>query len=333
MADLKISQLPNATLPLAGTEVLPIVQSGVTDKVTVTQLFTNPVVTGNATVSDNSANTALKVTQTGTGNALVVEDASSDTTPFVIDANGRVVVGYTAAQTSTLLGYAKQQTIGTDTQTSQNAVWNFNNDAGPSWLALYKSRGAVGVNAIVQSADAVGRLAFFAADGVNYLRCAQISVEVDGTPGVNSMPTRMELGTTASGAGNPVSHLSIDSVGNVHVITATGGLGYGTGAGGTVTQATSKSTAVTLNTPTGQIVMNNAALADATNVTFGLSNSIIAATDTVVFTCAGGFGANYLVWGVNPSAGAITVAVRNISGVSQSQALVINFAVIKGVTA
>lgn len=33
MADLKISQLPNASIPLAGTEVLPIVQAGVTDKV------------------------------------------------------------------------------------------------------------------------------------------------------------------------------------------------------------------------------------------------------------------------------------------------------------
>lgn len=38
MADKKISQLPAATTPLAGTEVLPIVQSGTTDKVSVADL-------------------------------------------------------------------------------------------------------------------------------------------------------------------------------------------------------------------------------------------------------------------------------------------------------
>lgn len=38
MADQKISALPAATTPLAGTEVLPIVQSGVTDKVSVANL-------------------------------------------------------------------------------------------------------------------------------------------------------------------------------------------------------------------------------------------------------------------------------------------------------
>lgn len=38
MADSKISALPAATTPLAGTEVLPIVQGGVTDKVSVANL-------------------------------------------------------------------------------------------------------------------------------------------------------------------------------------------------------------------------------------------------------------------------------------------------------
>ena len=115
-------------------------------------------------------------------------------------------------------------------------------------------------------------------------------------------------------------------------VTVGGGgtLGYGAGSGGTVTQVTSKATTVTLNKPCGQITMHNAALADATTVIMPFLNSTIGDTDTVVFTCDGGFGANYLVWGVNPLAGSISVAVRNVSGVSQSQALVINYAVIKG---
>jgi hypothetical protein len=42
MADLKISQLPAASTPLAGTEVLPIVQSGTTKQLTNALLFTSP---------------------------------------------------------------------------------------------------------------------------------------------------------------------------------------------------------------------------------------------------------------------------------------------------
>jgi hypothetical protein len=38
MADLKISQMPDADLPLAGTEIVPLVQSGVNKKVTVADL-------------------------------------------------------------------------------------------------------------------------------------------------------------------------------------------------------------------------------------------------------------------------------------------------------
>jgi len=46
MADKKISALASASVPLAGTEVLPIVQSSATVKVSVNGLFTNPTVTG-----------------------------------------------------------------------------------------------------------------------------------------------------------------------------------------------------------------------------------------------------------------------------------------------
>jgi hypothetical protein len=50
--------------------------------------------TGNAIISDNSANAALRVTQVGAGNALLVEDsANPDSSPFVIDASGNVGIG------------------------------------------------------------------------------------------------------------------------------------------------------------------------------------------------------------------------------------------------
>jgi hypothetical protein len=65
---------------------------------TDTQTLTNKTF-GNATViSDNSSSAALRITQTGTGDALVVEDsATPDSTPFVVDASGRVGIGGTPA--------------------------------------------------------------------------------------------------------------------------------------------------------------------------------------------------------------------------------------------
>lgn len=113
----------------------------------------------------------------------------------------------------------------------------------------------------------------------------------------------------------------------------TTGVGYTTGAGGTVTQATSKSTTVTLNTVTGQITMNNAALAAATTVAFTVNNSTVAITDVAQVTASSGASnwGNYNWW-VVCATGAMVIYVRNISAGSLSEALVFNFAIIKGVT-
>jgi hypothetical protein len=62
MADLKISQLPAATTPLAGTEVLPIVQGGSTVKVAVNDLTAGKAVSA----SSVSATTVTATTVNGT---------------------------------------------------------------------------------------------------------------------------------------------------------------------------------------------------------------------------------------------------------------------------
>jgi hypothetical protein len=48
MADVKISQLTNATTPLAGTELVPVVQSGVTKQTTANAIMTGTVPSGTA---------------------------------------------------------------------------------------------------------------------------------------------------------------------------------------------------------------------------------------------------------------------------------------------
>lgn len=108
--------------------------------------------------------------------------------------------------------------------------------------------------------------------------------------------------------------------------------GYATGAGGTVTQATSKSTGVTLSKATGQITMNAAALAASTTVTFTLTNTAIEANDVLVLNHKSGGTAGSYALNAQCAAGSAVINVRNITSGSLSEAIVISFALIKAVT-
>jgi hypothetical protein len=107
-------------------------------------------------------------------------------------------------------------------------------------------------------------------------------------------------------------------------------LGYGTGAGGTVTQATSKSTTVTLNKPCGQITMNNEALAAGAAIAFDLTNSLITSGDVVVVNSQN-FG-HYSTTVQTLLSGGARIRLTNLTAGTLSDAVVINFAIIKGAT-
>lgn len=110
------------------------------------------------------------------------------------------------------------------------------------------------------------------------------------------------------------------------------GIGYQAGDGGAVAQATSKSTAVTLDKPNGRITMNNAALAANTTVTFQLNSTAIGSTDNVIVTVSDSIttAGSYQVWASDTRSGFCQINVRNITGVSLSNALIMQYAVIKG---
>ena len=135
---------------------------------------------------------------------------------------------------------------------------------------------------------------------------------------------------TRAGKGSPLTHTEVDdNFTNLNTDKA----GYITGEGGTVTQATSKATGVTLSKKCGQITMHNASLAADTTVTFTLTNSAIAATDLLVLNhVSGGTAGSYLL-NAQAGAGSASINVRNITAGSLGEAIVIGFAVIKAVTA
>ena len=133
---------------------------------------------------------------------------------------------------------------------------------------------------------------------------------------------------TRAGKGSPLTHAEVDSnFTNLNTDKA----GYVAGEGGTVTQATSKSTGVTLSKKCGQITMNAAALAADTTVSFTLTNTEIVATDIIILNhVSGGTAGSYLL-NAQAGSGSASINVRNITSGSLSEAIVIGFAIIKAV--
>jgi len=141
--------------------------------------------------------------------------------------------------------------------------------------------------------------------------------------------------TTIRSGASDTTAITVDASQNV-LVTAPSSLGYGTGAGGAVTQLTSKTTAVTLNKPTGQITTNNSNIASAGTATFQVNNTLVAATDLVIVTILNtsiSSPSNYRTDVVSVFAGGFFVRLTNTSAGNLSEAAVVNFAVIKGVNA
>ena len=176
-----------------------------------------------ATVIDvNSTSAGLRITQIGTGNALLVEDAANpDATPFVIDNSGNAIQGNTTFNTIGSLsigGFQAQQNSSGAVGTS---VISYGTAAAAYARAAFarSPSGVIGTNAAVAINNALMELVAYGHDGTAFIPAASIQANVDGTPGTNDMPGRLVFSTTADGASSPTERMRIDSAGNVGVGT------------------------------------------------------------------------------------------------------------------
>lgn len=104
-------------------------------------------------------------------------------------------------------------------------------------------------------------------------------------------------------------------------------LGYT--SGGAVTQATDKSTGVTLNQAAGQITTSDASLAGGAEVSFTVTNDKVAATDVVAVSLQSGASTGTYIVSISAvAAGSFDVTLSNV-GTTAGEALVLNYAVIK----
>ncbi len=83
-----------------------------------------------------------------------------------------------------------------------------------------KSRNTRASPTIVAADDTVGSFLLSAYDGSAYLNCAEVVVEIDGTPGANDMPTRLVFKTTPDGSATRVEHLRISNDGAAWITSA-----------------------------------------------------------------------------------------------------------------
>ena len=267
MPNVAITALPVAPAA-ATTDVLPIVQGGVTKQLTNTLLFTSPTL---VTPALGTPASGVLTNCTGVPIATGVSGLASGVATFLANPSS-----------------ANLRTALTDETGTGAAVF------ATSPTLVTPTLGTV-------------------ASG-NISACTSTSMVLT-TPVLG-----VATGTSLSTTGN-------------QTITGTGKQGYATGSGGAVVQATSKATAVTLNTSNGQITMNAASLAATSIVSFTLTNSVIEAGDIIVMNHISGGTLGAYAFNAATAAGSASINVSNLTLGALTDAIVLRFAVIKVVSA
>jgi hypothetical protein len=166
--------------------------------------------------------------------------------------------------------------------------------------------------------------------------------------GDGSLLTNLPLGTlygnanvatylpTYSGNLNTLNNVTV--LGNIILskplanIFVTGPMGFVSNAGSIVTQGTSKANTVVMSKVCGQIVTHNASLTANTSVGFRFQNAYVSSTDVLILNIANGAtAASYRVQVEAMEAGNANIRLYNVGGGTLSEAITLNYALIKAV--
>ena len=280
---------------------------------------------------------------------IVFEDGASSNVTVTVPKEGGVVA--TEAYADTKVSKTGNETIAGVKTFSNSVVMNGDvgigtstpNDNIPSnrTTVSIKGRGTLNndgcgivqlqTNSAGDTLPLLGNIEWLAKDNINSTvnRCSLISSSLEGTTSGNR-GSNLTIATKKDGvSGAGVNALYIDS--NQNVLAVSGALGYGTGSGGTVTQLTNKNYNVSLNKPTGTIITSNSALLPGQCTWFVFLNSLLSINDHLKLTPKGSI--NYDIDVIDIYSGAATIRIINRDSISNSDAISINFAIIKGATA
>lgn len=232
---------------------------------------------------------------------------------MTVDNYGRVTSIANAASVGTVTSVVATPGFGIQISTAGNA--NINpaftiTNTGVTRLSAGTGIALSGSNGNVTISTATG------AGTVTSVGVSSSSLTVSGSPVVAAGTITIEL----------PANIAVASV----TANSTLGLGYATGAGGTVTQITSRTTGVTLDKTTGAITLVSAA-GSASYQTFTVTNSTVAATDVIIVNQKSGTD-KYIILVTAVAAGSFNITFATTGGTTTEQP-VFNFAVIKGVAA
>ena len=213
---------------LSGVDSSNLIDSGSTNRVAANT--SGIVVTGIATVTGD-VSIADKIIHTGDTNTAIrfpaadtftVETGGSEA--IRVDSSQRLLVNTATTRNNYDNGSVTSNLLHVErTAASGNAGISICANAGTAadvGAILYMGRTSAtsnGGSTIVENNDLIGRISFQGADGSELVEAACIRVDVDGAPGSNDMPGRIEFHTTADGAAAATERVRITSSGNMGV--------------------------------------------------------------------------------------------------------------------
>ena len=221
--------------------------------------------------SSDGANASTSIQHRGTGtlsltavDAGMIQLATDNQYRLRITSNGRVLIGDTTARGfdggNTPLFQVSDNTSGRWARIASATY--IDSTIGGGIILAHSRNSTVGSHTILQDDDKLGSVFFEGSDGTQFARGAQIQAYVDGTPGTDDMPGRIEFGTTADGASSPTTNLVLDSSGRLIA------------AAGRVTPRTNfKDINGDTSTPSFQFETANSDSAHSLSLTFGRNNS------------------------------------------------------------
>ena len=293
------------------------------------------VYTSNANVVFSNTNLAVSGSIISNG-AVIINDSqyNQNTGALELGASSGFAVVPPAANGTMI------HVTGLDYITTKVMVDSFGPGNTYSLFVGRSGRGNAAAPTVTQSGDIISRFAGngYGTSGFNSIQASYMQIVASENYSDTNKGTQIQFGVIPVGSNTttiPLTLTSNTATMNGSVVLTDGGVyQYSTSNNATVTQLTSKSTAVTCNGRTGQITTSNATLNKGATVTFTVNNnSIISAKDVVIVNIASGATVGYAVTVTNVTPGSFNVCINNSdgtpSGSNAADTLVLNFAIIR----